>query len=122
MKLTPPSRACAMMRLASGASVGPPNIMVPRQISDTFIPLAPSTRYLIWPIVYSPTKEMIYGLGGMLQEEAIDPAGFARLQEAVAGGLGKGLEVGNRAGVGRKNLQLGAFRQLAQRLFCFKYG
>src|SRR5258706_15481329 len=41
MKLTSWSRAWAMMALATAASVRPPNIIVPRQISETRNPLLP---------------------------------------------------------------------------------
>jgi len=44
MKLTPKARALAMMRSLVGASVRPPNIIVPRQIGDTLRPLRPSRR------------------------------------------------------------------------------
>src|SRR5215813_3564054 len=47
MKLIPDSRAFATMRVEVASSVGPPNIMVPRQIGDTFRPLRPSLRYCI---------------------------------------------------------------------------
>src|ERR1700743_2369990 len=47
MKLMPASRAFAMMRPEVASSVGPPNIMVPRQIGETFRPLRPSWRYCI---------------------------------------------------------------------------
>jgi hypothetical protein len=42
MKLMPASRAFAMMREDVASSVGPPNIMVPRQIGEIFRPLRPS--------------------------------------------------------------------------------
>jgi hypothetical protein len=42
MKLTPASRALATIRIEVGSSVGPPNIIVPRQIGETFRPLRPS--------------------------------------------------------------------------------
>jgi hypothetical protein len=42
MKLTPASRAFATIRAEVASSVGPPNIMVPRQIGETFRPLRPS--------------------------------------------------------------------------------
>ena len=45
MKLMPASRAEATIRPASCKSVRWPNIMVPRQIGETFNPLAPSARY-----------------------------------------------------------------------------
>src|SRR5947209_19934102 len=45
MKLTPASRALPMIRAEVDASVGPPNIMVPRQIGEIFRPLRPSERY-----------------------------------------------------------------------------
>jgi len=44
MKLTPASRALAMMRWAVGSSVAPPNIMVPRQSGETLSPLRPRLR------------------------------------------------------------------------------
>src|SRR5262249_11925368 len=47
MKLMPASRALATMRDEVASSVGPPNIMVPRQIGDTFRPLRPRLRYCI---------------------------------------------------------------------------
>ena len=48
MKLMPASRALAMIRAEVASSVGPPNIMVPRQIGETFRPLRPSLRYCIF--------------------------------------------------------------------------
>src|SRR5512143_2677097 len=50
MKLTPASRAFAMIRLDAASSVGPPNIMLPRQICDTLRPLRPSWRYCMGPL------------------------------------------------------------------------
>src|SRR5271155_2472406 len=47
MKLTPASRALAMIRPDVASSVGPPNIMVPRQIGEIFRPLRPRERYCI---------------------------------------------------------------------------
>src|ERR1700744_3649845 len=47
MKLMPASRALATMRVEVASSAGPPNIMVPRQIGETFRPLRPSLRYFI---------------------------------------------------------------------------
>src|SRR4030081_889788 len=47
MKLMPASRAFATIRAEVASSVGPPNIMVPRQIGETFRPLRPSGRYCI---------------------------------------------------------------------------
>src|ERR1700754_1888843 len=47
MKLMLASRAFAMMREEVASSVGPPNIMVPRQIGEIFRPLRPSWRYCI---------------------------------------------------------------------------
>src|SRR5205085_863181 len=47
MKLMPASRAFAMIREEVASSVGPPNIMVPRQIGEIFRPLRPSWRYFI---------------------------------------------------------------------------
>src|SRR6185312_9552759 len=45
MKLMPASRALATMRADVASSVGPPNIMVPRQIGEIFRPLRPRLRY-----------------------------------------------------------------------------
>src|SRR6201996_7130045 len=47
MKLMPASRALAMIRPDVASSVGPPNIMVPRQIGEIFRPLRPRERYCI---------------------------------------------------------------------------
>jgi hypothetical protein len=45
MKLMPASRAFATIRDEVASSVGPPNIMVPKQIGEIFRPLRPSWRY-----------------------------------------------------------------------------
>ena len=45
MKLIPASRALATTRPAVASSVGPPNIIVPRQIGETLRPERPSVRY-----------------------------------------------------------------------------
>src|SRR3954452_3766335 len=45
MKLMPASCAFAMIRFEVASSVGPPNIIVPKQIGDTLRPLRPSWRY-----------------------------------------------------------------------------
>src|SRR4051794_32043793 len=45
MKLMPASCAFAMIRFDVASSVGPPNIIVPKQIGDTLRPLRPSWRY-----------------------------------------------------------------------------
>ena len=47
MKLMPASRAFATIRDDVASSVGPPNIMVPRQIGEIFRPLRPRLRYCI---------------------------------------------------------------------------
>src|SRR5439155_12285353 len=47
MKLTPASRAFATIRVEVASSVGPPNIMVQRQIGEIFRPLRPRLRYCI---------------------------------------------------------------------------
>src|SRR5262245_50645261 len=99
MKLTPLSAAWSTMRCASAASVGPPNIMVPRQISDTLMPLAPSTRYFMCAMGPS--------LGAMLDHEAVDAPLLALLEERVAGRLAEGDEIGHRARIGGQNLELG---------------
>src|SRR5450631_2080416 len=41
----PASRAFATIRVEVASSVGPPNIMVPRQIGEIFRPLRPRERY-----------------------------------------------------------------------------
>src|SRR6202035_3148712 len=53
MKLTPASRAFATIRVEVASSVGPPNIMVPRQIGEIFRPLRPRGRYCIGGVLYS---------------------------------------------------------------------
>src|SRR3981081_2488808 len=68
MKLMPASRAFAMMRLDVASSVGPPNIMVPRQIGEIFRPLRPRLRYCMgWVLCFyiviarsTATKQSIY--------------------------------------------------------------
>src|ERR1035437_453727 len=45
MKLIPAARAESTMRPASAASVRAPNIIVPRQMGETLMPLLPSFRY-----------------------------------------------------------------------------
>src|SRR5215475_9607790 len=52
MKLIPASRAFATIRPEVASSVGPPNIMVPRQIGETFRPLRPSFLYCIFLALY----------------------------------------------------------------------
>src|ERR1700731_2854111 len=44
MKLTPASRAKATMRSDAAASVGPPNVIVPRHSGETLSPLRPRLR------------------------------------------------------------------------------
>src|SRR5215203_3444676 len=52
MKLTPASRALATIRPDVASSVGPPNIMVPRQIGEIFRPLRPRERYCMGDPLY----------------------------------------------------------------------
>src|SRR5258707_3382808 len=52
MKLMPASRAFATIRDEVASSVGPPNIMVPRQIGEIFRPLRPSWRYCMWSSLF----------------------------------------------------------------------
>src|SRR5947199_7768570 len=47
MKLMPAPRARPTIREEVASSVGPPNIIVPRQIGEIFRPLRPSWRYCI---------------------------------------------------------------------------
>src|SRR5262245_52155047 len=111
MKLTPCSAAWSTMRRASASPVGPPNIMVPRQSSDTRIPLEPSTRWRM-----SATGSLLFapGSGRMPQDEAVDAAGLALLDEGVAGGLAEGGEVGHGAGVGGEHLKRRSLGQLGE--------
>ena len=51
MKLMPASRALAMIRADVASSVGPPNIMVPRQIGEIFRPLRPRERYCMGEVL-----------------------------------------------------------------------
>src|ERR1700719_4830912 len=65
MKLTPASRALATIRAEIASSVGPPNIMVPRQIGEIFRPLRPRLRYCIgWVLfVLAPSPRTWRGEG-----------------------------------------------------------
>src|SRR4051794_16849048 len=57
MKLMPASRAFATIRDDVASSVGPPNIMVPRQIGEIFRPLRPRLRYCMgWVLAYVGDK------------------------------------------------------------------
>src|SRR6266704_1088697 len=57
MKLMPASRALATIRDDVASSVGPPNIMVPRQIGEIFRPLRPRLRYCIaWVLIHVSDK------------------------------------------------------------------
>src|SRR5665213_3138043 len=53
MKLTPASRALATIRVEAASSVGPPNIMVPRQIGEIFRPLRPRWRYCMGWVLFN---------------------------------------------------------------------
>src|ERR1700704_4898134 len=56
MKLMPASRAFATIRDDVASSVGPPNIIVPRQIGEIFRPLRPRLRYCIGgPLLSAPS-------------------------------------------------------------------
>src|SRR5688572_21519207 len=103
-----------MMRWALAASVGPPNIIVPRQISDTLMPLLPRTRYFICAMRRS--------LRAMLDHEPVDAAVLALLDERVAGGLAECREIGHRARIGRQHLELGPDGQLGQGLLGLEDG
>src|SRR5215207_7852188 len=57
MKLMPASRALATIRAAVGSSVGPPNLIVPRQIGETLTPLRPRLRYsMVAPAFPKPRR------------------------------------------------------------------
>src|SRR4029453_15394491 len=60
MKLIPTSRARAMVRAESRSSVGPPNIMVPRQRGETLTPLRPSLRYSMYAASLQSFEVMPY--------------------------------------------------------------
>src|SRR3954453_8905747 len=72
MKLMPASRALATIRDDVASSVGPPNIMVPRQIGEIFRPLRPRLRYCIgWILFVSPSPRACgerVGVRGCLRE------------------------------------------------------
>src|SRR5581483_594651 len=59
---------------------------------------------------------MCHPSGPTLDEEAVDGAVLAVLEQRVAGGFTEGGEVGHRAGVGGEHLELGAHGQLGERL------
>src|ERR1700722_7095231 len=80
MKLTPASRAFATIRVEVASSVGPPNIMVPRQIGEIFRPLRPRGRYCIGGVLSgcapSPRPSRGEGWGeGLLSAGAGDALG-----------------------------------------------
>src|SRR5215207_8593423 len=61
MKLMPASRALATIRAAVGSSVGPPNIIVPRQIGETLTPLRPRLRYsMVAPAFPKPPASRLW--------------------------------------------------------------
>ena len=103
-----------MMRPACVASVGPPNIMVPRQSCDTFMPLLPSTRYCILAIGPLPQN--------VLDHEAIDAGLLAVLDQDVAGRLAEGLEVGHRAGSVASTSSLAPFGSSDSAFLVFRIG
>src|SRR6266550_2294856 len=73
MKLMPASRAFATMRDDVASSVGPPNIMVPRQIGEIFRPLRPRLRYCIeWVLVGGQHKHS--GWGSSLRAKRSNPS------------------------------------------------
>src|SRR3954452_18188512 len=74
MKLMPASRAFATIRDEVASSVGPPNIMVPRQIGEIFRPLRPRGRYcmgwvLVLIVIASEAKQSSFyaGEAGLLR-------------------------------------------------------
>src|SRR6516165_2392511 len=67
MKLIPASRAFATIRVEVASSVGPPNIMVPRQIGETFRPLRPSSRYCMGKFLICRDEDS--GLAPTLREQ-----------------------------------------------------
>src|SRR5450631_4651984 len=87
MKLMPASRALATIRDEVASSVGPPNIMVPRQIGEIFRPLRPSWRYCmawvlqVWPSLRGAlaTKQSILSLRGEMDCFAPRNDGMVRL-------------------------------------------
>src|SRR5450432_404814 len=79
MKLIPASRALATIRVEVASSVGPPNIMVPRQIGEIFRPLRPSGRYCIgWVLTvrYGLPRPALAGRGEELRDSARRPHSF----------------------------------------------
>src|SRR4051794_40311750 len=74
MKLMPASRAFATIRDEVASSVGPPNIMVPRQIGEILRPLRPRERYcmgwvLVLIVIASEAKQSSFyaGKAGLLR-------------------------------------------------------
>src|SRR5450756_1902502 len=61
MKLIPAARAESTMRPASAASVRAPNIIVPRQMGETLMPLLPSLRYsmFILPLCNDSSPQIV---------------------------------------------------------------
>src|SRR6266550_2063778 len=83
MKLMPASRAFATMRDDVASSVGPPNIMVPRQIGEIFRPLRPRLRYCIaWVLVGGQHKHSGWG-SSLRANGSRECAPDDRLREAI---------------------------------------
>src|SRR3954449_8316212 len=78
MKLMPASCAFAMIRFDVASSVGPPNIIVPKQIGDTLRPLRPSWRYCMGRVLAAFSGDSI---AVSLRHCERSEAGSARLRE-----------------------------------------
>src|SRR5437867_703717 len=82
MKLMPASSARWIMRIESCSSVGPPNIIAPRQSGDTLIPARPKFRYSMAPSL--PDRFMHWGskilVAGSSQLSRMETQVFADLQ------------------------------------------
>src|SRR5450759_2014459 len=82
MKLMPAARAESTMRPASAASVRAPNIIVPRQMGETLMPLLPSFRYSMFMLpLCSESSPQIVRVGALDR----DHGPVARLECLAAG-------------------------------------
>src|SRR5665213_3653448 len=85
MKLTPASRALATIRVDVASSVGPPNIMVPRQIGEIFRPLRPRERYSMgWSFEYGTSLRAQRSNPWLLRKDGLLRRGAPRNDECYS--------------------------------------